>query len=139
MKKKKKINHRRILEVLQKQVVRALYGNDCYTCSAKNLQGSNCQLGHVPWPRSQLSTVCKFDYRYTRMQCFKCNIWDKGRGADALRRMQREEINVDILEAHNLATKGKVCNTKWFDQKIAEYTQLLTTMQSINTKGTPRG
>ncbi len=125
-KRVKPIKYPKVLEALQKAVVRKLYGNDCYTCPAQNLQGSNCQLGHVPWPRSQLSTICKFDYEYTRMQCFKCNIWNKGCGADAYRRMVSEDIDVEAMHQQNLATKGKVCGKPWFETKIAEYKQVLS-------------
>lgn len=128
--RKKKRNVRKELEALQKQLVRAIYGNDCFTCPAKNLQGSNCQLGHVPWPRSQLSTICKFDYTYTRMQCFKCNIWDKGRGADAALRMLKEGMDVDFMRIHNEKTKGVVCLQRWFLQSIEEYKQKLLSLSN---------
>lgn len=125
-KRVKPIKYPKVLEALQKRVVLKIYGNDCFTCPAKNLQGSNCQLGHVPWPRSQLSTICKFDYRFTRMQCFKCNIWDKGRGADALMRMVEEGIDVQAMRDTNVNTKGVVCGKKYYEEKITEYEALIT-------------
>lgn len=65
---------------------------DCYTCRAKNLQGSNCQLGHVPWPKSVLGAYLKYDvFRVLRWQCSKCNIWAGGQGAEAYKRMLKEE------------------------------------------------
>jgi hypothetical protein len=60
------------------------------------------------------------------MQCFKCNIWNKGCGADAYRRMVSEGIDVEAMHQHNLATKGKVVTDKWLQEKIADYQNLLT-------------
>jgi hypothetical protein len=114
------------VEDAQKQLVIKLYGRDCYTCKAKDLQGRNLQLGHIPWPRTKLSTVCKFDPAYTRIQCSGCNgPGGQGMGATATLRMQKEGIDVDALWVLNVATKGKTCNRAWFEAKMAEYTKRL--------------
>ena len=49
------------------------FGRICYTCGAKDLQGSNCHLGHfIP------SSVCSAEMRYSldnlRIQCYHDNI-----------------------------------------------------------------
>ena len=113
------------LEEVQKELVIVLYGRDCFTCPQKNLTGMNCQLGHVPWPRSELSVRCIFDTRYTRIQCFRCNINCGGNGAKALSRMQMEGTDVDEMEAINKKTKGTATPIAWFDQKTAEYSERL--------------
>lgn len=113
------------LEALQKQIVIKTYGTDCYTCTQTNLIGANCQLGHVPWPRSILSTPCKFDYHYTRIQCFRCNIHLGGMGAVALRRMQSEGIDTESMWQRNQETKGKKYGRQYFEDKISEYRELL--------------
>ena len=64
---------------------------DCYTCPAKDLQGRNKQLGHVPYPKSLLSAFLKYDMRLLRWQCYGCNINGGGQGAEAYKRMLREE------------------------------------------------
>jgi hypothetical protein len=65
---------------------------DCYTCRAKNLQGSNCQLGHVPYPKSVLGAYLKYDvFRVLKWQCARCNIFGGGMGAEAYKRMLKEE------------------------------------------------
>lgn len=74
-----------------KPIVIKLYGNNCYTCPAKNLQGVNCQLGHVPYPKSILGAYLKYDIRCLRIQCYSCNINKGGMGAEAYKRMLREE------------------------------------------------
>lgn len=113
------------LEALQKQVVLKLYGNDCYTCEAKDLQGSNCHLGHVPWPRTDLSIQAKFDYRYTRAQCFRDNIHLGGAGAKAYARMQAEGIDMIMLREYADEGKGKPVPRSWYESKMAEYKALL--------------
>lgn len=115
------------LEALQKQVVIKLYGSDCYTCPAKDLQSYNRQLGHVPWPRQKLSTACKYNYRFTRMQCMGCNgPGGQGMGATAALRMQQEGIDVKAMWDLNLTTKGQTCPRVWWTEKINDYTLLLS-------------
>jgi hypothetical protein len=74
-----------------RRVADILYGTNCYTCSAKNLEGRNKQLGHVPWPKSTLGANLKYDLRVLRNQCFSCNINKGGMGAEAYKKMLREE------------------------------------------------
>lgn len=124
------------LEAAQKQLVIKTYGRDCFTCPQKNLQKSNCQLGHVPWPRSILSTECKYDIRFTRIQCFSCNIHRGGMGAIALQRMRDEGVDVDAMRHLNEATKGKPVPTAWFVEKLEDYNaQLgLSTIDKANVR-----
>ncbi len=84
-----------------RRVADILYKPDCYTCPAKNLTGSNKQLGHVPYPKSTLGANLKYDMRVLRWQCFACNINKGGQGAEAYKRMLREEgkAYMDKLEA----------------------------------------
>lgn len=74
-----------------RRVAGFLYKKDCYTCPAKNLLGSNCQLGHVPWPKSTLGALLKYDMRVLRWQCMRCNQFMGGMGAEAYKKMLREE------------------------------------------------
>lgn len=67
------------------------YKKNCYTCPAKNLEGSNCQLGHVPYPKSVLGANLKYDMRVLRWQCMRCNVHQGGMGAEAYKKMLREE------------------------------------------------
>lgn len=106
------------LEANLKERVIKLYGRDCYTCEAQNLQGANCQLGHVPWPRSILSTPCKYDIRFVRIQCFRCNIHHGGMGAKALERMQMESIDTVSMWIYNQETRGKTYGPKYFEQQL---------------------
>lgn len=74
-----------------RRVASLWYKPDCYTCPAKNLIGSNKQLGHVPFPKSVLGANLKYDMRVLRWQCMRCNIHGGGQGAEAYKRMLREE------------------------------------------------
>ena len=74
-----------------RRVADILYKPDCYTCPAKNLTGSNKQLGHVPYPKSVLGANLKYDMRVLRWQCMRCNVHMGGMGAEAYKRMLREE------------------------------------------------
>ena len=80
------------------------YGNknggvDCYTCGARNLEGSNRQLGHL-FSKATLSAFLKYDLRVLRWQCMRCNIHGGGMGADYYKRMLKEEGKpyMDLLE-----------------------------------------
>jgi len=62
---------------------------DCYTCGAKNLQGSNRQLGHM-WSKATLSACLKYELDILEWQCSRCNIWGGGMGADFYKRKLKE-------------------------------------------------
>lgn len=89
-----------------RRIVAEQFGKDCYTCGKKNLQGSDCQLGHVPWPKASLGAFLKYDIRVLRFQCYSCNIWKSGLGAEAYKRMLKEEgqMFMDNLERDRQVT-----------------------------------
>lgn len=79
----------RALWVECRRIAKTLYPNDCYTCSQKNLQGSNCQLGHFIH-RSVAGAFLKYDLRNMRFQCFMCNMRRGGMGAEFGERLERD-------------------------------------------------
>lgn len=107
-----------------RRVANIFYKPDCYTCPAKNLTGSNKQLGHVPFPKSVLGANLKYDMRVLRWQCYNCNINRGGMGAEAYKRMLREEgkAYMDKLEQDRQLT------TKAYDHFI----ELLEYYKGIN-------
>lgn len=127
--KKKPVPLPKQLESLQKQICLKVYGNDCYTCAAKNLQGKNCQLGHVPWPRSILATPCKYDLRFVRPQCLVCNVHHGGMGGAAAIRMQAEGVDLDSLWQESKRLKGITYGNKWFKEQITLYEAKLALMK----------
>lgn len=74
-----------------RRVADIFYKPDCYTCNAKNLTAGNKQLGHVPWAKASLGAYLKYDMRVLRWQCMRDNIHLGGMGAEAYKRMLREE------------------------------------------------
>lgn len=106
-----------------RRVALKIYKNDCYTCPAKNLTGSNCQLGHVPFPKSVLGAYLKYDMRVLRWQCMRCNCHMGGMGAEAYKRMLKEEgqAYMDKLE------KDRQISVKAIDH----YIELLAYYKSI--------
>lgn len=71
---------------LCKQIVRKQFGNECYTCGAKGLAGSNWHTGHLI-PKASCGAYLKYDLRILRPQCYHCNINLGGNGAEFYRRM----------------------------------------------------
>lgn len=72
-----------------RELATKLYPPHCYTCGAKNLEGSNRQLGHM-WAKASLGAKLKYDIRVLRWQCAVCNLWRGGMGADFYKRMLNE-------------------------------------------------
>lgn len=92
MKKQSKQSISLIQRKIWKEVRRIVldrYPHECYTCGAKNLTGSNRQVGHM-WSKATLSAYLKYDLRVLRLQCYRCNINCGGRGADFYARMLKE-------------------------------------------------
>ncbi len=79
-----------------KRIIRARYGNICYTCRVGGLIGSNWHTGHL-WAKASLGAFMKYDLRVLRPQCYDCNINKGGMGADFLKRMQNEN-SVEFME-----------------------------------------
>lgn len=56
-----------------RRIIREAYPNECYTCGATNLEGSNWQTGHGK-PKGALTLKYKYDLRNLRPQCLRCNL-----------------------------------------------------------------
>lgn len=120
------------LWALTRQLVFKTYGTDCYTCEHKDLQGSNCQGGHMPWHSSELSITCRYDIRYIRAQCFNCNMRKGGKGGTANQRMRAEGIDVDALWAYNESTKGIPQSAQFLIDLTEEYKKRLESIAEVN-------
>lgn len=62
---------------------------NCYTCGAKDIQGSNCQLGHG-YPKGALGVSMQYDLRILRFQDYNCNINRGGMGAEFWKNLEVE-------------------------------------------------
>lgn len=101
-----------------------LYANydgsvDCYTCDAKNLQGSNRQLGHL-WSKASLGAFLKYDIRVLRWQCMGCNQFKGGMGADFFRRML-EENGEEYMEQLQADRRVEVKAYDHYQKLLEEY------------------
>lgn len=105
-----------------KRIIRRDYGNTCYTCGAKNLQGANWHTGHL-WAKASLGAWLKYDLRVLRSQCYHCNINLGGNGAVYYRKML-DELGRDYMDA---LEKERQITVKAYDhyEKILEEYKLL--------------
>jgi len=94
----------------------------CYTCN-RPVSGSNKQLGHVPWPKSVLGANLKYDMRVLRWQDYDCNINKGGMGAEAYKKMLREEgqAYMDKLEKERQETVKAYSH---YEELLAYYEKL---------------
>lgn len=105
-----------------KRIVRARYKHDCYTCTAKNLEGSNLQTGHMI-AKASLGANLKYDLRLLRPQCSTCNIWRGGMGAIFIENMRR--IEGDKYVDNILADRNKIVNAyDCYSKLLEEYKQI---------------
>lgn len=109
---------------LCKQIIFQRHGNDCYTCPSKNLQGSNCQLGHFI-SSSICSTELRYDLRNLRIQCFSCNIHKSGNWVEYEKHLKADGVDVEYLKRRNEETKGEQYRLDWYEEKIEHYEALL--------------
>jgi hypothetical protein len=102
-----------------------VYGQiDCFTCPAKNIEGRNRQLGHVPWPKSVLSAFLKYDLRCLKYQCYACNINRGGMGAEAYKRLLKENGKSWMKQLEKDKQKS-VKATDHYAKLITEYELIL--------------
>jgi 5-methylcytosine-specific restriction endonuclease McrA len=106
------------------------YGNDCYTCPAKGLSGSNLHVGHFI-----SSSVCSAELRYAlenlRPQCFACNIHRSGNWPAYESHLRLDGVDVEELKRRNEQTKGMKTDNLWYMAKIAEYEPLVRPVEAI--------
>lgn len=98
------------------------YEPTCYTCGAKNLSGSNRQLGHMI-SKAALGAYLKYDLRLLRWQCSKCNIWNGGMGAifiENMRRIEGDDYVDTILRDRNITVKAQ----EHYEHLLEEYKQI---------------
>jgi len=105
-----------------KRIIRAKYGNVCYTCGAKGLSGANWHTGHL-FSKATLGAYLKYDLRVLRPQCYHCNVNCGGRGAEYIDLMREREGN----EYVNKIIQDKFKTVKAYDHYLKilhEYKQM---------------
>ena len=128
MKKSSKTLQNKIWK-LCKEIIRKKYGNECYTCGAKGLVGSNWHTGHLI-AKSTLCAYLKYDLRLLRPQCSNCNIWGGGMGAEFLRKMIIREgqkyvdnIFMDVMTLPRAIPSRQA--VEFYETLIPKYEQIL--------------
>lgn len=101
------------------------YGNTCYCCGAVNLMGSNLHLGHF-LPSSLCSVELRFTLDNLKPSCYRCNIHLSGNWPAYEAHLIKDGIDIAELKTRNEATKGTRYPQSWFENKITEYSALLT-------------
>ena len=80
-----------------KRIIREAYPNQCFTCGASNLEGSNWQTGHGK-PKGALSLKYKYDLRNLRPQCMRCNIHMGGMSDIFITKLEQDEEGLAFLK-----------------------------------------
>lgn len=109
---------------LCKQLTRLKYGNTCYTCGTRGLEGSNWHTGHF-LTDSVCSTELSYDLANLRPQCYACNIHRSGNWPAFEEHLLRDGVDIEALKRRNRDTKGRQYDRLWYQAKIAEYELLL--------------
>lgn len=100
------------------------YGRTCYTCGAKNLEGSNCHLGHFI-PSSVCSTEMRYDLANLKPCCYHCNINLSGNWIEYEKHLIRDGVDVQELKDRNERTKGIQYREEWYEAMIEKYRQMV--------------
>lgn len=105
-----------------KRIIRAKYGNTCYTCGKKNLEASNWHTGHM-FAKASIGAYLKYDLRVLRPQCYFCNINCGGRGAEFIENMR--DIEGDKYVDEIIKDRQKIVNA------YEHYTALLARYKNM--------
>lgn len=95
---------------------------DCFTCGAKDLEGSNAQLGHC-YPKGACGATMKYDLRHLRWQDARCNVFFGGMGAvfktnleKELGKKEAQQIEKDYWRSKSMPVKAIDHYTKLLDE-----------------------
>lgn len=80
----------KLLWIECKRLIRAKYGNTCFTCEKRNLEASGWHTGHFI-AKGACGATLKYDLRNLRPQCYHCNINLGGNGATFYKRLVETE------------------------------------------------
>ena len=125
LRRKSKSDTRKVQDSLWehcKRIIRAKYGNTCYTCGKMGLEGSNWHTGHFI-PNSVGGALLRYNLNNLRPQCYSCNINSGGNGSAfylALLNREGQQYIDDLFALKNKTVKA----SDHFIQLLAEYENL---------------
>ena len=93
LKRKSKSETRRTQDLLWQEcrrIIKAKYGNTCYTCGKHPLEAQNWQMGHFI-ANSVGGASLRYHLANLRPQCFRCNCDLSGNGAIFYRNLVERE------------------------------------------------
>ena len=96
---------------------------DCYTCGAKNIQGSNKQLGHM-WAKASLPAILKYEKDILEFQCYHCNINCGGMGADFYKKKLKELGKKRMEELEKLRNRTLVKASDYYKELLEKLCQI---------------
>src|SRR3990167_1261952 len=122
LKRKAKSELRKLKDTLWKlcrKIIIEKYGNTCYCCGAKNLEGANLHLGHFI-PSSICSAEMRYDLDNLRPSCYRCNIHLSGNWVAYEKHLRQEKGQdfVEELKQRNEDTKGGQYDVLFYQEKI---------------------
>lgn len=116
---------------LCREIIRARWGNTCYTCFKRNLEGSNRHTGHFI-TSSTCSAAMRYDLDNLRPQCYACNIHKSGNWVEFEAHLRRDGIDPEELKQRNRDTQGLQYDRTWYENKITSYSTLLNNITNGN-------
>lgn len=105
-----------------KRIIREQFGNTCYTCGKKGLEGHNWHTGHL-FPKGSLGAYLKYDLRLLRPQCYHCNINLGGNGAVFYQKMLKIE-GKEYMEKLEADKKISVKAYPFYENLLKEYKEI---------------
>lgn len=107
------------LWAITREIAFIKYGSDCYTCTTKNLSGSNRHLGHFI-PSSVCSASMRYDFNNLKPQCYACNVFRSGNWPAYEEHLKRDGIDSEALKQRNRDTQGMKADSLYYLRLIEE-------------------
>lgn len=112
---------------LCKSLTRKVYGNNCYTCPARNLEGSNWHTAHLI-PSAACGGFLRYDLRNLRPCCYNCNINLGGNGSTFYKHMVEREGQAYVDQLFKDKNKTIKLDVIYVQNLILSYAQQLAEM-----------
>jgi hypothetical protein len=116
---------------LCKQIVRLKYGNTCYTCGAKNLEGSNWHTGHFI-PSATCGAFLRYNIDNLRPQCFRCNMRLSGNVVEYYRAMVRDNGQEFVDQLFRDKNRNTRAHLPWLNEMVDNHTKVLEELIKLN-------